>query len=735
MHTAVTLTKLIFLVAFPGLILAQNAYQFKPNLSVPCMVGGKSLQLPWAGGMNTPQFNQLDVNADGFHDLVIFDRMSESFQVFLNGGNPGSENWSYAWEYENAFPEIANNFVLLRDWNCDGKEDLFTYAPGGYRLFHNVSEGAYPKYAFLTDYLRAELPSGGASGVYSLDVDYNVIDDIDSDGDLDFLGFGVFGTQVTWWENIADNCDTLHLIERQGCWGNFFESAQTATLILNQSCKGRSSAARHAGSTLLTLDMNNDGAKELILGDVESRQLTMLTNGGTPKNADMVSQDVTFPSNNIPVDIREFVASFYLDINNDGVRDFIAAPFDKNIHEDINNVWLYRNSGSDNQPNISYTTNNFLVGEQIDLGTGANPELIDLNGDGLLDLLVGNLGYFENELDYRSQLAYFKNVGSPDQPAFHLVTDDYLGLSTQDYTNLAPAVADLNGDGSADLILGNRTGDLLYYENTAAPNDSAKFVLSSPSLLDTTLNEDLFPHFFDINNDGVQDLLIGKRRGLITLYLNRGTAQQPDFQTQPDVDTLGGIQQGFFGFANYMHPEVAVIENDTLLLIGDNNGWLKLYSGFSNYAAPSFTVVDSIRINAGAIAPTTGNLFNSDSNAIVIGQLTGGLTIFQQSDSVLMPESMVPDTTSWPTVTSVEPKSRASVSSQFLFPNPSGGTLTLKESAGTQLHIYSITGQLMASRPIDPQAPVYRFELPSGVYVAVELDKGLRVRQQKIIIF
>lgn len=716
----------ICFVLFEAQVEAQNIYKYKPNTSIICVENGDTLSLPWAGGMNTPQFNQLDVNLDGFKDLVIFDRMSRSIQVFVNDGIPNQTSYSYVWDYENAFPEAVNSFMMLRDWNCDGKEDLFTYAPGGLMVFDNISQAPYPKFQLQTDYLRAKLPSGGNSGVYSLDVDYNVIDDIDNDGDLDFLAFGVFGSDVTLWENIADNCDTLNLLERPGCWGNFYENAQTSQIMLNQTCKRSSgSASRHAGSTMLTLDMNGDGAKELILGDIESNQLTMLTNGGTPNDADMIAADITFPSNNVPVDITEFVASFYIDINNNGVEDFIAAPFDANIHEDINNVWLYQNTGSTDLPQLNYNRNDFLVGDQIDLGTGSYPKFVDVDGDGLLDIIAGNLGYLQGLLDYDSQLAYYRNEGTATQPEFTLITRDYLNLSALNEVSLYPAFGDLNGDGSTDMVVGNRSGEIHFFSNAAPAGDPLDLSLTNTNLLPAAQNEDLFPFLYDVNGDQVLDLLVGRRRGFASVWINNGTATQPAFDAQPTVDTLGGITQGFPGFANYMFAEIAEINGDTVLLLGSNDGYLTLYGGIEDYTANSFPVVDSIRINAGMVNSSVADLFDNDTNAILIGQATGGFTIFQQADSII----------SGPPVGTQESFKTSKNVDTYLYPNPNSREFQLKNSSVNRIKVFDLSGRLVREFNGLEKHQVIAHNLETGVYLVIGYQGNTPAFNQKMLVF
>ena len=69
---------------------------------------------------------------------------------------------------------------------------------------------------------------------------------------------------------------------------------------------------RHSGSTVLSLDLNNDNVKDLILGDVSFRNLVALYNDniGVNQNTSFISQDTAFPSNSLPVDLFIYLHHF-----------------------------------------------------------------------------------------------------------------------------------------------------------------------------------------------------------------------------------------------------------------------------------------------------------------------------------------------------------------------------------------------------------------------------------------
>jgi hypothetical protein len=130
-----------------------------------------------------------------------------------------------------------------------------------------------------------------------------------------------------------------------------------------------------------------------------------------------------------------------IDVNNDGLKDLLVSSFDPNIQKSANqsSVWLYLNTGTAAVPEFTLYTKNFLQSDMIDLGSGAYPVLVDLDGDGLTDLLVGNWGNWNGcsrdqwgilNCEFIASIAYFKNVGTKTSPSFKLITNDLGGLSS-----------------------------------------------------------------------------------------------------------------------------------------------------------------------------------------------------------------------------------------------------------------------------------------------------------------
>jgi hypothetical protein len=76
---------------------------------------------PYTGGLNAPQMFKIELDGDGIKDLFVFDRYGNKVMTYLFKGG----KYVYAPMYESQFPPLFK-WVVIKDYNCDGKEDIFT---------------------------------------------------------------------------------------------------------------------------------------------------------------------------------------------------------------------------------------------------------------------------------------------------------------------------------------------------------------------------------------------------------------------------------------------------------------------------------------------------------------------------------------------------------------------------------------------------------------------------------
>ena len=421
-----------------------------------------TLNYPWVGGLNACQFGRMDLNQDGKKDLIVFDRHGNRLLCFLNKGMEGEIRYEYTTAYDSVFPKL-NDWVVFADYDGDGREDIFTFSHDwpGIEVYRNVSSQEYPAFELVVSPFLTSWQGGGEVNLFATEADYPAIVDLDGDGDLDILTFGVIGNFIEKHLNLSVErfgCRDSLVFERTDmCWGRVAESEEDNLMYLDTCLFGKGMVVskdgiRHRGATVAVRDLNGDGLPDLLLADVDYPGLTLLLNGGDVDHALMVSQTEQFPPST-PVDLPSMPVPFFTDINNDGVDDLLVSPFDPNPMASVGleSVWLYVNHGTNEIPDFQLYTKSFLQDGMIDVGKGAYPVFTDWNGDGLTDLKVK---------DFEGRVTVFKNVGTALQPAFELVSvEGRSGWSAQCYF-------DVNQDGLTDLVEGNISGRLSFYRGT-----------------------------------------------------------------------------------------------------------------------------------------------------------------------------------------------------------------------------------------------------------------------------
>ena len=228
-----------------------------------------SAQNPWAGGLNACQFGRVDLDEDGKKDLLVFDRHGDRLLCFMNKGAEGEIRYEYTREFDACFPRL-NGWVIWADYDGDGKEDIFTYSKGwaGMKVYRNVSAIGKPSFQLVASPYLTSWQGGGEVNLFATDADYPAIADLDGDGDLDILTFGVMGNFIEKHINLSVECygtrDSLVFERVDLCWGRVAESEEDNVMYLDTCLFGYGlkvlqGGIRHRGATLAVRDLNGDG--------------------------------------------------------------------------------------------------------------------------------------------------------------------------------------------------------------------------------------------------------------------------------------------------------------------------------------------------------------------------------------------------------------------------------------------------------------------------------------------
>ncbi len=730
--------KFLFIAAFifcAGSLLAQT--QFVRKDSIPVFLNTQQLNHAWTGGINSAQFSEIDLNLDGIMDLFVFDRTGNKISTFINAGTPNQVAYVAAMQYVPKFPRM-HDWVLLRDYNCDGKMDIFTSNASKIQVYKNTSNVATGlQFQLVTQNILANLTPNSTNNINPINVswiDIPAIRDVDGDGDLDILNFGVNAIQIEYYKNRSMDlygiCDSLNFILEALCWGEFTESQNDATLTLNTPCTAppvqphdqNHNAFLHAGSCLECINTDGDNDQDLLVGDLSNIYINLVRNGGSNSFALADSIDNFYPGYDTAMALEIFGCGFHLDVNNDGERDILFSPNALNTSENFNSVWYYQNTGTNNAVQSHFIQRNFLQEKMIEVGEGAYPAFFDFDGDGDQDLFVGTRGYYSPAGIADCMLACYKNTGTNANPVFTHFTSDFAGIFAGglNMSGMAPAFGDLDGDGDADMLLGDVNGKMNFFRKD--PGNDTNFVLAQAFYMGIDVGSFAAPQIIDVDRDGKNDLLIGEQTGNVNYYHNDGTSAVPVYSLVTAV--FGNVNVTQTGFTTgYATP---VLYNDSgayVLLVGSERGFLFRYDDIDGNLTGAFTLTDSLYVSSyegGRIAPSIADLNNDGLFDVILGNLAGGVSLFYGDNTVGMNEYFAG--------TNFE-----------LYPNPATTNVVVKISVAAgeenQFMLFDLAGKKTMQQTIsDQQTTISTDQLSNGIYICTFTNSHGFTTSKKLVI-
>jgi hypothetical protein len=292
--------------------------------------------MPWAGGLNAAHYNTMDLNQDGKDDLVLFDRTADKVMTFLQQDN----QYLHAPDYESFFPDEITNWLLLRDFNCDGKKDIFTGDILGIKVYLNETDDAenpsWKQFLFYSGFTGPKsqvLLTKGFSGMINLQLQFDdlpSIGDADGDGDMDIFNVRFVGNgTVEYHRNFSveryGTCDSLDFERQTQKWGDFVECSCGTFAFNGEECPPSTGGrVQHAGGkSLLAIDTDGNSSLDLLFSEASCSRLSLLNNAGSVASP-VINTAVSYPSQN-PVNFLIYPAAFYEDLDFDGVKD--RSPF------------------------------------------------------------------------------------------------------------------------------------------------------------------------------------------------------------------------------------------------------------------------------------------------------------------------------------------------------------------------------------------------------------------------
>lgn len=514
-----------------------------------------------------------DIDGDGDLDLFLGSSSLSNILFFRNVGTP--ENPKFVRD-DNLLREVNEkeyhnsvSYPFLADLDGDGDYDLILSSFRGLQYYRNVGDRNYPIF-FKIDNFFFEVNK------YTGNDAKPVFVDIDGDGDLDlFIGIGesLFGGPVAGtiygFRNTGRKTFPRFVLDRALTRGiqdvglNAFPAfadlngdgkvellvgrdQNTFAYFINSGSKKNPQWVRQPitfgnfetksyWKNPTFADIDNDGDYDLIYGSADG-ELYFYRNIGNSKKPNFKLESQLFE----PIRIAGGSASVSLaDFDKDGDYDLLSGDY-------LGGFQYFENKGNKFHPN--FKKNNRIFGG-ISVPSFSTPIFVDIDNDGDFDIVSGALDgkvycFINTKNGFIENHTIFKNIRVREKSV--------------------PASADLNGDGFIDfLICGGSPDNFLLLINDGKNN----FKVDNSFLGNVNFLYDSRPTFADVDCDGDFDLVIGNRDGRLIYYENTGTPQKPIFEINRDLFKEIKVKQN-------ASPGFADLDGDGKpeLIIGDNDG-------------------------------------------------------------------------------------------------------------------------------------------------------------------
>ena len=455
-------------------------------------------------------------------------------------------------------------------------------------------------------------------------------------------------------------------------------------------------------------DLDDDGDLDLLVGE-RSGRLVLYRNNATAPGTTL--RGATSPAWQFEaygyagVDTGEWAYPALVDVTGDGALDLFVGAGGGTVS-------VYYNDGTaaaplwPDSPDVS-----------LSAGYNAAPTLIDLDNDLDLDLLVGHEG---------STLYAYRNTGTPTSPAWSLLTETYGGISEPGNWGLQPSALDLDGDDDLDLLIG-RCGDLVWYRNNGPPSNPT-WTRVTDGYAGIGGSCGVSPGLGDWDGDTDTDLVIGHHLGRLGLHRNEGPPAAP-------VWTPLGDDLFPFDFYAESAPAAADLDadDDLDLLVGQLWGELYQVRNDGTSTEPDWSVqrvtLTLPWIDHPHAFPALADIDGDDDPDLFIGEGgwqgpgAGGNIHYYRNDGGPSSPSWTQVTTSylgidvggWSTPAFADIDDDHDLD---LFVGDEAGTMTFIENTGT------ITAPAWAS-PVHPYAGLHLGEYSAPAFLDVDEDGDL----------
>ena len=477
-----------------------------------------------------------DIDGDGDQDLIVGESTG-TLKYFLNesvGSTISFTAKTAASENPfNGFDAGNESTPTLADVDGDGDPDLIVGENLG-TLKYFLNDSTSGTISFTAKTSATENPFNG------FDVGYRsapIFADIDGDNKIDLV--------------VGEDEGTLKYYLNESTSSTISFTAKT---VASENPFNGFDVGRHAAPAFF--DIDRDGEPDLIVGGKDGI-LKYFLNESTSNTIAFTEQTETVNPFNGP---DSGYVSTFADIDGDGDLDVVGG-------ESAGTLKYYLNESTSGTLAFTPKTGAENPFNGFDVGIASTPTFADVDGDGDHDLVVGESGgtlkYFLNE-SVGSTISFTAKTAASENP--------FNGFDVGTFSK--PEFADIDGDGDQDLVVGGSTGTLKYFLNESVGSTisfTAKTAVSDNPFNGFNVGTYSSPTLADIDGDGDQDLVVGESSGTLKYFLNESTGNTITFTEKT------GANNPFinrFDVGSYSSPEFVDIDGDgdQDLIVGGNSG-------------------------------------------------------------------------------------------------------------------------------------------------------------------
>lgn len=222
----------------------------------------------------------------------------------------------------------------------------------------------------------------------------------------------------------------------------------------------------------------------------------------------------------------------------------------------------------------------------------------------------------------------YLNTGTNLQPIFNKPIEIY-GVEIMRFSD--PYIVDWNNDGKKDILIGAKSGEISVFINKGTnqqPIFGGELILNNGSL-DVGFSSS--PSMADWNDDGKKDLIVGNRDGKVFLFLNIGEDSVPEFPTN-------GIKTDI-KVSEYATPFSIDWNNDGKfdVICGSGDGKIYIFINEGDSKNPKFSKAQTLQVNNKEFR------LPSPTSVIVIDWNDDGKTDLLISNKEIVKEGITPD--------------------------------------------------------------------------------------------